>query len=269
MSVREFLGIRPTHNPHRWTLPVRSDIATPGNFLFGGAALAAGITAMEATTGRPAIWATAQYLSFARLDSIIDLDVEVPVHGNNVTQARAIAHVNDREIITVNAALGERDKPEAGHWAIFPEDVPAPADSPLMENHGDWPHSIHDCVELRVARGKFGFHNFGEATGDGRSIFWARLPGAEICAATLAIFADFMPSGIGNVLGKRAGGNSLDNTIRIVECRPSEWVLGEIHVHGMKNGFAHGRVHLWSEDGHLLATASQSVIVRLHEELKA
>jgi hypothetical protein len=31
------------------------------------------------------------------------------------------------------------------------------------------------------------------------------------------------------------------------------------------NGFGHGTVHLWSEDGLLLATGSQSVIVRMPE----
>ena len=65
----------------------------------------------------------------------------------------------------------------------------------------------------------------------------------------------------------RAGGNSLDNTIRIIRLVETEWVLGEIHVHGIGNGFGHGRIHLWSQRGELLATASQSVIVRKMSEL--
>ena len=36
----------------------------------------------------------------------MDLDVHVSVSGRYTTQARVIGHVGDREIITVNAALG-------------------------------------------------------------------------------------------------------------------------------------------------------------------
>jgi acyl-CoA thioesterase-2 len=75
-----------------------------------------------------------------------------------------------------------------------------------------------------------------------------------------------MPSGIGNAIGRWAGGNSLDNTIRVVSLVPTDWVLCDIHVHAVAGGFGHGRVHLWSEDGQLMATAGQSVIVRLHDD---
>jgi acyl-CoA thioesterase len=265
MTELSFLGIEPTHNPHRWILPVKEKICTPGDFMFGGAGLAAGIIAMEQTTDRPVVWATAQYLSFARPPSTIDLDVEVPVSGRNITQARAIAHVGDKEIITVNAALGQRRSEFDGVWAVMPE-APRPDDCEVVTDFSDQASSIHDCVDMRVAKGKFGFHDIGASSDDGRSILWCRAPGEEMSAALLAIIADFMPSGLGNVLGRRAGGNSLDNTIRIMNVTPTEWVLCDIHVHGMANGFGHGRAHLWSEDGVLLATASQSMIVRVFEE---
>ena len=59
-----------------------------------------------------------------------------------------------------------------------------------------------------------------------------------------------------------AGGNSLDNTLRVGRLVPTEWVLLDIRVDLIANGFGHGVVHLWAEDGTLLATASQSTIVR-------
>jgi hypothetical protein len=43
---------------------------------------------------------------------------------------------------------------------------------------------------------------------------------------------------------------------------PTEWVLLDIKVHAIRNGFGHGVVHLFAEDGTLMATASQSTIVR-------
>jgi acyl-CoA thioesterase len=81
-------------------------------------------------------------------------------------------------------------------------------------------------------------------------------------AATLAILGDYVPFGVGQALGKHAGGTSLDNTLRVARLVPTEWVLLDIQVHTIQEGFGHGLVHLWAEDGTLLAIASQSCIVR-------
>ena len=85
-------------------------------------------------------------------------------------------------------------------------------------------------------------------------------------AGLLGILGDWVPFGIGQALGQRAGGNSLDNTLRVVRLVPTEWVLLDVRIHGIANGFGHGLVHLWAEDGTLLATASQSAIVRFWDD---
>ena len=84
----------------------------------------------------------------------------------------------------------------------------------------------------------------------------------DMSAPALAILGDYVPFGIGQALGKLGGGNSLDNTLRVAQVVPTEWVLVDVRVHAIRNGFGHGLVHLWSHDGTLLATASQSTIVR-------
>jgi len=64
-----FVSLTATHNPNRWYLPLEDDLCVgpPGrSFMFGGVGMAAAIQAMERTCERPVIWATAQYLSFAR-----------------------------------------------------------------------------------------------------------------------------------------------------------------------------------------------------------
>ena len=71
MDAHDWLGLQATHNPMRWVLPVTPGVATGGGFLFGGCALGAAVAAMEATTGRPVIWATAQYLSYAHVPAIL------------------------------------------------------------------------------------------------------------------------------------------------------------------------------------------------------
>ena len=44
---------------------------------------------------------------------------------------------------------------------------------------------------------------------------------------------------------------------------PTKRVLLDIQVHAVERGFGHGLAHMFAEDGTLLATASQSCVVRM------
>lgn len=263
MDARSWLGLEPTHNPYRWVLPVVDGLATPAKFLFGGCGLGAAIEALEGTTGRPVVWATAQYLSYATVGSTLDIDVTVAVSGHSITQARATGHVADREIFTVNAALGRRDYEGEGQWEAMP-DVPLPDDlprrsSPFATDGGTF---VSDRLDQRMAKGT-PWDQLEGNPGDGTASLWTRVPDLlDMSATTLAILGDYVPFGIGQALGKLGGGNSLDNTLRVARVVPTEWVLIDVRMHAVQNGFGHGLVHLWASDGTLLATASQSTIVR-------
>src|SRR5207302_2419118 len=100
VDAAEFIGLEPTDEPHRWRLPVVRGNSSGMGALFGGAGLAAAIEAMERTTGRPLVWATAQYLSFARSPSVVDIEVVDAAAGHKVSQVRATGHVGDKEIFT-------------------------------------------------------------------------------------------------------------------------------------------------------------------------
>lgn len=265
MDCRTFLGLRETHNPFRWYLPVEKKLCTGGNFLYGGSALGAAIAALEGATGRNVIWVTAQYLSYARPGEVMDIDVIVPVEGHAITQARVVAHVGEREIITVNAALGDREFDHHGQFEKMP-DVGRPDD------YTDWRHrhlhagTIHDFMDERLVKGRADTSLDG-TLGDGQTVMWARLPQVieGVDAATLGVLGDFVPRGVGQALGIRGGGNSLDNTLRVMNLVPTTWVLLDIRVHGVARGFGHGLVHMFAEDGTLMATASQSCIARIHK----
>jgi acyl-CoA thioesterase len=262
VDARAFLGLEATHNPHRWYLPVVPGVSTGHGFLFGGCGLGAAVAALEGATGRPLVWATAQYLSYARPPSILDIDVTVASAGHRTTQARAVGKVGDTEILTVNAALGSRDLDAQGEWVTMP-DVPPPHDCPERQMRTPDTESINSRLETRMALGR-DHSALDGSPGTGRSALWARLPDVlEVSAASLAILGDFVPFGISQALGSIGGGNSLDNTIRIARLVPTEWVLLDIRVLAVANGFGNGAVLLWAEDGTLLATASQSTIVRL------
>jgi acyl-CoA thioesterase len=273
VDARTFLGLEATDDPNRWHLPVVPGLSTGGDFLFGGCGLAAACTALEIAADRPTIWATAQFLSFARTHEVVDLDVNISVSGHQITQARAVGRVGEREIFTVNAALGLRDFPFDGEFAEMPE-VPGPEECTDREYRFPDRETILNRLDQRVAVGR-SMADFkpkeqalaeGAEMGTGRSALWVRLPsGLETGTAALAILGDYVPYGIREALGIMGGGNSLDNTIRIAHLVPTEWVLLDIRVHAIWGGFGHGLVHLWAEDGTLLATASQSAIVRFWE----
>jgi acyl-CoA thioesterase len=265
VDARHFLGLEATHNPHRWHFPVTQGLSTAGGFLFGGCGLGAAIEALEGTTGRPLVWATAQYLSYAQPGSVVDVDVTVAVSGRQSSQARAVGHVADREIFTVNAALGSRPL-DIDQTFVTPLDVPPPeaCDPRPLRIPGE--ESIMSRLELRLASARAWEDLRGRPAEGGRSALWARIPDVlEPSAAALAILGDYVPFGIGQALGAFAGGNSLDNTLRVVRIVPTEWVLLDIQIDGIGNGFGHGTVHLYAQDGTLMASASQSTIVRYWE----
>jgi acyl-CoA thioesterase len=261
MDARQFLGLEPTADPLRWRLPVTMAVSTPGRFLYGGCGLAAGIVALEEVTRRPTVWATAQYLAYAPTDSILGWEVVLAASGRHTTQGRAIGRLGDREVLTVNAALGRNELDISGRWIDAP-DVPAPLDCPAQETPPMFADSVFNRVEHRVAKGRL-LTDLDGRPGEGRSASWTRVPGhLEPSAATLAVIGDYVSAGVSQPLGVRMMGRSLDNTLRVAQLVPTEWVLCDIHIHALVGGFGHGLAHLWAEDGTLLGTASQSISVR-------
>lgn len=268
MHILEFLGLEATHNPYRWHLPVAERLCTPERFLFGGCGLSAAIAALEQTTDRSVVWATAQFLSYAKTGEVVDLDVTIPVSGRNSTQARIVGHVADREIFTVNAALGSRPLDIDTSYPT-PIEVPAPDDCGARLPAFPGVDTIMSHLDVRLAAARTWTELDGTPAPGGRSALWVRIPDLdEMTPAALAILGDYIPFGIGQALGQPGGGNSLDNTIRIVRTHPTEWVLVDIQVDGIDRGFAHGTIRLWAQDGTLLGTASQSTIVRFWDEAK-
>jgi acyl-CoA thioesterase-2 len=262
---REFLGMEQLGDPLHWRLEVVPEVTTPGNFLFGGCGLGAALVALEAASGRPTVWSTAQYLSFAPTGSVLDLTVTLAAEGHRVTQARAVGRVGDTEILTVNAALGSPATLDAeGVWDAPPE-VPPPDACPPRRLPSILTASVFDRIDVRVAKGRtFEEISEGDGTpGEPDSALWARVPGhLEPSAATLAILGDYVTGGMAQPVGRRVFSRSLDNTLRVVRLEPTEWVLCDIRIQALAGGYGQGTAFLWSESGNLLATASQSMSVR-------
>jgi acyl-CoA thioesterase len=264
VDAKTFMGMSRIDDD-TWGFEVTERLITPGKFLFGGCGLASGLVALEEASGRPTIWATAQYLSYAPLGADVTVKTDLCVVGGHVTQARSTTYVEDREVLTVNAALGTGTLSSPNPWVTMAQ-VRDPLDCPRRIMPRRFDHSIFDHVETRVALGR-PYDEIDGTPGSPVTALWARVPDHfEPSAATLAIFGDFVSGGMTSPLGHNTMGRSLDNTIRIASLEPTEWVLCEIHMHALAGGFGQGTAYLWSQSGMLLGTASQSIAAKLWQD---
>jgi acyl-CoA thioesterase-2 len=264
MDALRFFGLERI-GEHRWRMPVVRSLISGTGALFVGAGLGAAIEIAEHETERRLVWASAQFLSYAPEGEELTLDLTEVVHGKGVSQIRVLARAGEREILTVLGAFAGRSQPEHGQWAHMPKVAPPEEcePRPMMDHHAG---TISSRMETKLARGR-PYWDFPGPPGEGNSALWIRFPGlSELKASGLAIVGDFVPFGIGQALGARVGGTSLDNTLRVAQVVETDWILADVRVHSVQNGFGHGLVHLWALDGTLLATASQSTMVRAWRE---
>jgi len=269
MAIPHF-ALLPGSAPARFVWQPSRLLLTPANTLQGGAGLGAAVAAMESVTGRPTIWATAQYLSFAVGTEPIDIDVTIAVAGHNTTQARCVLSRDGREILTAHSALGSRDFEFEGVWCARP-DVAEPDSCPRYRFFEAGRGHLGDQTEFRLALGRQ--LEEIEATGgrgDGSFALWIRgWDGQRLASvADLTFIGDFMPLGFADASGKPYAGNSLDNTIRVGNLVETEWILLSVHVQQVANGFGYGRAELWAEDGTLLGEVSQSAVLRKHSRIR-
>ena len=232
-------------------------------YMFGGVGLAAAVSAAERVSGRPAIWATAQYLRPMPSGSTLDLEVRSNTEGRHTSQLQIIGRHKNQEVISVVAATGARDAGKRGQWLEMPS-VMAPSACPDTKHWRGDDSGLHGQINVKVAQGRYSSDREGRPAADGRLIVWVK-PRSPVAtdAALLALLADLAPNGVGNALGANAGGNSLDNTLRVLGVVPTEWVLVDVQICGIERGFAHAEVHLFAESGDLMAVGSQSLILRV------
>jgi acyl-CoA thioesterase len=227
--------------------------------LYGGTAVAAAIALAEHASGRPALWTTVQFVSGATVvGDRIDCRVDVLAAGHRTTQLRVTAHVGDQELF---CALGATATPKAGSLSGVFEEPPAvlepelcePFRFPLPKSMRGTEMDLERLMDIRVARAR------DDAPRPvGQLLFWARVPDHRASPAILGFLADMVPMSVVHATGHMGGGTSLDNTLRVGQPAATEWVLLQLDPHLAQGGYGHGTGHLWSPDGALLATASQT-----------
>ena len=250
-----FLGLDEV-GPGRFTFAVTSRLARADERLYGGAAVALSVAAAAAETGRDALWVTTQFVSTAMLGRTVDLQVEVLAAGGRTSQVRVTATTDEGVVFASLGACGVlRPDGLAGTFEEAPR-VGPPAEGVVSfaptghAGEAGW----HTAVEVRTAQ----IHHHPDP-GPGRLCLWLRRNDrGPVTPAIAGYLADLVPLSIVRGCGATGAGTSLDNTIRIGAAVETEWILLDLRPNLAVGSYGHGIANVWTEDGRLLAVASQT-----------
>jgi acyl-CoA thioesterase len=258
----DFLGLD-WRDDCRSRLVIAPHLARFDGRLYGGAALAVSIAAVEHATGRRPVWTTTHFVSTAPVGAELEVVAEEVARGRRSSQVRVTGLAGDEVVFAaLGAAADHRDFPVSGSLEAAPEVGPPDEARPIFggaaARAGQGWHSVAD---LRLAELR---HH--PDPGRGRMCLWVRLLDHDVLTPAMAGFlADMVPLSVVHGLGAIGAGTSLDNTLRIGEFVDTTWLLADLRPHLAAGGYGHGTVHLWSEDGRLVATGSQSASLLLTE----
>lgn len=271
-SDAEFLGLTADRDggSGRFHFTVEDHLARLDGHLYGGTAIAVSITAAELVSQRRAIWMTTQFVATAPPLERISVHAEILAPGRRTNQVRVTGTNSAGEIMFASLGATGIHTPE-GLTGVFERapSVDSPGESEttsspfvsVARNAGitaelpDMPDvGFNTVIEFREPA-----IHFHPDPGPGRICVWVRRRDRTPVTPALASYmADMIPLGIAHACDVVAGGISLDNTIRLGSFDQTEWVLLDLRPHLAIGNYGHGSAHIWSENGHLLATASQS-----------
>lgn len=275
----EFLGlVRHDHGDH-FHFVVENRLARLDGRLYGGTAIAVSIAAAEQVTERSSLWMTTQFVSTVGEGTEIAVHVEVLAPGRRTNQVRVTGTSPSGDVVfaSLGATGHHRDGGLAGEFENCP-DVTPPSDgeswqSPftgMAQGTGaelrlpPLPRGVGFTTVIELRSAEIRRH---PDPGPGRVCLWVRRKDrAPITPALASYVADMVPMSVARACGVMALGTSLDNSIRIGsfdDQDPGEgWVLLDLRPHLAVGDYGHGTAHVWSEQGRLMATASQTAAMR-------
>ena len=239
----------------RFRFDVSSPLARADERLYGGAAVALSVAAAASRTGRDPVWMTTQFVSTATLGAPVELFVDVLAEGRRTSQVRVTATTDTGVVFASLGACGViRSEAMTGTFEHRPLVTPPEAGEAGFASRSDLDVGWHTATEVRTA--EILDH---PDEGPGRLCLWLRRrDGGPVTPAISAYLADLIPLSIARGCEVLGAGTSLDNTIRIGAAAETEWILLDMRPNLAIGGYGHGVANVWTEDGQLLAVASQT-----------
>ncbi|MBV9285899.1 MAG: thioesterase family protein [Acidimicrobiia bacterium] len=254
--------IKPKLGPDgdRGSFELVSELCRFDGALYGGTGIAVSVMAMEAATQRDAVWVVTQFVASTQAGARIEWETQELAAGHRVSQLSVVAR---SEGATMFCALGATADPRPdgldGQFLPMPKVTPPDESPPLMIGPGTpalRDKGFNRNLEYREAEPLEGR--------DGHAVLlWARrTDGSPLTRAGIAYLADMVPMAIARAAGKFGAGFSLDNALRFATVPPEEWVLLDLRGELASLGYGHGSLTAWTTDGTLVATGSQSAMMK-------
>jgi acyl-CoA thioesterase len=219
---------------------------------------------------------------FAGQVSAGELEIEVSVlrRGRSATQVVATVRNQGQESGTTTVAVFGSERRGPSFVVARPPRVPPPEEcrsyrEPLPEgvsmSRPDQP-PFWSRIEGRAAMGHAPWEEHEPGSSDVAT--WLRFdnpPVADGALDSLAVLtlADRMPGSVGEMLGHRGQrwfAPSADLTVHFFEPARTEWLLAHDRARWADDGWASAETTLWSEDGTLVAYATQMMLFTYSRE---
>lgn len=246
----------------------------------GGVLMTVGLRAIREMVGDPAFLPLSATTTFCRPVAAgrIEVDVEILRQGNAAIQARASLRTprEDGICLEVSATFArERSGPGIDYLdAVFPV-VPRPQDAVAIveKQRIDGKlreYRFHENLDVRLAQGNIWWEG-GWSAGSARMARWLRykipqkMPNGMVDPLALPPIIDMMPTAIRQKLGPDGPqyyAPSLDLTIHFLDPTASEWLLVSNYARRARAGYATAEAEVWSDEGQLVAYATQTMILR-------
>jgi len=260
----------------------QADLPDSWNWRFpsGGVLMTLGLRAIRATIPNPAFVIVSATTTFCQPVPAgrVEIDVHILRQGNAASQVRACLRAAGVEgvCLEVTATLAiERNSPAIDFLdAVFP-DVPLPNDAPVFDETQRIGlqlkrYPILDNIDVRLALGKVWWKP-GFSAGRARFARWVRYKTPQKDAdgswdpLALPPIIDMMPTAVRQKMGPDGPqyyAPSLDLTVHFLDPTTSEWLLISTFVRRARAGYATAEAEVWSEDGKLVAYATQTMFLR-------
>jgi acyl-CoA thioesterase len=255
-------------------LPRAWNFRTPS----GGVLMTVAMRAMEAELDDPALRPISANTHFCSPVPAGPLEVRVEVlrHGNVAAQVRAALSSTTMPGpgLEVSATFG-RDRESIDVVDADPPPVRPPAEStPIVPGEKDFRPPFLQNYECRLGYGA-PWWTKSWTPGPARIGRWfryrvpPRLADGRFDPLAIPPIADTMPPALTQTLGPDGPpfhAPSLDLTIHFLEDTTAEWILTWVHVRRARGGYATADCEIWDDAGHLIAFATQTMMLRRRPE---
>lgn len=205
----------------------------------------------------------------------MEIRVEVLRRGRAATQLRAAlsstrapgpglevsaTFARDRELVDVYGLEAP---------AVAPPEQAGDAGDRSARTQPGWKRPFFANFDMRLAIGEPVWQRDWPA-GEARMAIWYRYrvpqrPGGWLDPLAIPPIADTMPSSLHRKLGPdgpRFYAPSLDLTVHFLDPSRGDWYLVDVYCPRARAGYAAARAEIWDEQGKLVATATQTMMLR-------